>query len=278
MSNELKSKLLNSLEMDNWIIDDLTQSLKTELQNQLKFYYNSPLSINVSNYFLKTDFTDEEFKDLTFPLVPNELNNRNGVFDFFLSNLKYQGNDLSLQIAYLEEENHFKLFQSIKKIETYYPKFQSMINDLNLFICFFRGAHFLSTSNPKILGTIFLNEQIFEKPEELDLTIVHELAHQELFLLNMVDLLIDKEMINNLSHARFQGYKRPPIGRFHSLHSIYRMTKYSELCDHPLFATLIKEFAAAIEDLNINELSLLGKKMYKRIYMKYLEDLQKRMP
>lgn len=274
MLNELKKSLLENLESGNWTLSDLTRSLKDELRKNVPTYHDEPLSINASNYFLQTDFNPEKmYAGTGFPILPSPANNSTGIFDFFLAQLKYKGQELALEISYLDDARRNHLFKTFDKIKAHYPWFQTTVDELNLIICFFKGASFLSTSNPKILGTIFINESIFETAEELDVTIIHELAHQELFLLNMIDLLIDKDMIHNLSHARFQGYQRPPIGRFHSLHSIYRMTKYSELSIHPLFSHLKKDFFNAIEDLQSEELSFFGKEMYSRVYETYAKSL-----
>jgi hypothetical protein len=49
------------------------------------------------------------------------------------------------------------------------------------------------------------------------------LAHQELFLVNLVDRLVNSSSDYALAHAPLQGTERPPIGRLHSAHALFRM-------------------------------------------------------
>ena len=58
------------------------------------------------------------------------------------------------------------------------------------------------------------------------LSLVHELGHQELFLLNLVDRLIQASSDYTLAHAPYQGKLRPPIGRLHSAHALFRMIQF----------------------------------------------------
>lgn len=89
------------------------------------------------------------------------------------------------------------------------------------------NVSFRSASHPHILGVIFLGNRIYELSEkQLAVSIIHELAHQELFLLNLMDRLVVKDFDHNEIHAPFQDRKRPPIGRLHSLWALNRMVKF----------------------------------------------------
>ncbi|MBX3032593.1 MAG: hypothetical protein KF865_01615 [Bdellovibrionaceae bacterium] len=95
-------------------------------------------------------------------------------------------------------------------------------------------VHFRSGSSPHAFGCIFLGEKMDSLAfENLAVSIVHEMAHQELFLFNLIDRLVNAEADFNLVHAPFQGIKRPPIGRLHSLYALFRMVEFEKLAELP---------------------------------------------
>lgn len=69
--------------------------------------------------------------------------------------------------------------------------------------------------------------------KNLAVSIVHEMAHQELFLFNLLDRLVRTEADFNLVHAPFQGVVRPPIGRLHSLYALFRMVEFEKQAGLP---------------------------------------------
>jgi HEXXH motif-containing protein len=89
------------------------------------------------------------------------------------------------------------------------------------------GVAFRSASHPHGFGVIFLSaERCRSAPAEIALSLVHELAHQELFLVNLIDRLVREGSDHSLLHAPYQGKERPPIGRLHSAHALWRMTRF----------------------------------------------------
>ncbi len=74
---------------------------------------------------------------------------------------------------------------------------------------------------------ILLGDGVREQTaQELAVSVVHEMAHQELFLVNLLDRLVNEPWDYNQVHAPFQGMKRPPIGRLHSMWALYRMVQF----------------------------------------------------
>lgn len=69
--------------------------------------------------------------------------------------------------------------------------------------------------------------------KNLAVSIVHEMAHQELFVFNLLDRLVQAEADFNLVHAPFQGTVRPPIGRLHSLYALFRMVDFEKQAGLP---------------------------------------------
>lgn len=86
---------------------------------------------------------------------------------------------------------------------------------------------FRSGSHPHAFGCIFWGERISEfSAAAVATSIVHEMAHQELFLLNLLDRLVESDADFKLAHAPFQGTKRPTIGRLHSFYALFRMVEF----------------------------------------------------
>jgi len=91
------------------------------------------------------------------------------------------------------------------------------------------GVNFRSASHPQIFGLIAIGDGIHKlNTEQLATSIAHETAHQELFLVNMLDRLVEEPYDYNEVHAPFQGRKRPPIGRLHSMWALYRMVQFQK--------------------------------------------------
>lgn len=93
---------------------------------------------------------------------------------------------------------------------------------------------FRSASSPHAFGCIFFGESMERLDyKNLAVSIVHEMAHQELFVFNLLDRLVQAEADFNLVHAPFQGTVRPPIGRLHSLYALFRMVDFEKQAGLP---------------------------------------------
>lgn len=92
------------------------------------------------------------------------------------------------------------------------------------------NVNFRTASFPHFQGVVVLGPKAFDlSATQLAISIVHETAHQELFMVNVVDRLINEPFDFNEVHAPFQGTKRPPIGRLHSLWALYRMVQFQKM-------------------------------------------------
>lgn len=121
-------------------------------------------------------------------------------------------------------------------------------------LCLIEGGSFLSVSDPKAFGTLFLTPGI-EHVEEIALTIVHELAHQELFLVNVVDPLVRRDARERLRFAPFQGKLRPPIGRLHAAHALFRMGQLTRRMGGAFTSAVARDLRAALSVLDAAELT-----------------------
>lgn len=120
---------------------------------------------------------------------------------------------------------------------------------------------FRSASQPHAFGCIFFGEKIREYSfREVAVSIVHEMAHQELFLINLVDRLIEADCDYSLAHAPFQGFDRPPIGRLHSLYALFRMVEFEIRAGLPAMRHRELLIATA-ESFKTGELTDFGKRL-----------------
>lgn len=88
------------------------------------------------------------------------------------------------------------------------------------------GGNFFGASHPFLFGIIHLGRKFLDgDPFDRQLTIVHELGHQELFLFNTIDPIVNSPYEQNMLHGPFQGKDRPPIARMHSLFALFRMVQ-----------------------------------------------------
>lgn len=95
-------------------------------------------------------------------------------------------------------------------------------------ICLIRDANLLSSSSPWGFGCIFLGESFFDQ-DRLDqmYTLIHELAHHELFLINLFDPLVTNDSRKSLRWSPFPKRYRPPYGRLHAGYVLFRLNYYA---------------------------------------------------
>jgi hypothetical protein len=122
----------------------------------------------------------------------------------------------------------------------------------------FRGA-----SSPHSLGKISIGERFFELSHfEQSQSLVHELAHQELFLVNFTDKLVTK---NETRFAPFQGRPRPTIARIHALFALWRMIQFQSACRGSSDKATKQKFETTKATLTSQELSSVGAALVKSL-------------
>lgn len=119
----------------------------------------------------------------------------------------------------------------------------------------------LGTSFPQSFGTVYFGNRLSDvTAEDLAISLCHELAHHELFLINLYDRLINPGFDRSLKFAPFQNKERPPIGRLHSLFAIYRMI-LSRRRSGAEFANDADVYKATEESFGSDELTPFAKAM-----------------
>lgn len=216
-----KANIIEDISKGTWALDNLSCKIKERIEkdeffksknlifsplsvkNYLVTYYckiNSPFSTLFYNCTESIDFNT---------VILNKIN-KSGYVDKFSD---------------LEEQAILNALDNIKKINNGYSIF---IDDLSFIKI--KSNDFKSASSPHLIGAIVLTDQInFNNNFELCRSIIHELAHNELFLINFYDRLIKVGQDNEFAYSPYQNQARPPIGRLHSLWAIFRMLQFGRM-------------------------------------------------
>ncbi|MBV34406.1 MAG: hypothetical protein CMP47_02950 [Rickettsiales bacterium] len=138
----------------------------------------------------------------------------------------------NIALESIDHNNHIR--KALSLIQSIDEHSHRVIHAHMLCLISVKCVRFQSTSIPKMLGAIFLNAEFFKHELDTALSIIHETAHQELFLINMIDSLVEKCSQNEMVYSSLQKSERPPIGRLHSCHALYRMIKFQGLWNNPV--------------------------------------------
>ncbi len=247
----------NQLEMGNWVVGGISDHLKLQLSKHHSTVELDPgLTSRSLAYYKRLNLTDVTIQSVT-----------KGIDDLALSNIaksainsilerEVRGAQISAGFS-IPEREHLKLaFRFIRENDN---PLSLLLN--KLIETFFKAenVHFRSASHPHLMGSIILSAKAIEQTtDQLAVSIIHEMAHQELYMLNLIDRLVVRKFDYNEIHAPFQGRNRPPIGRLHSMWALHRMLQFERKIGVNLekHANLLKQNCKAFE---VKELTEFGK-------------------
>ncbi|OYZ20325.1 MAG: hypothetical protein B7Y39_10910 [Bdellovibrio sp. 28-41-41] len=249
--------LLKHIELGNWVIGEVSAHLIRQFQKiQVPLESEPGITARSLSYYRKVELRNclissksQGVADLTTSV--DAVNAVNSIFKQDVEN-----GELSVGFDSIESEKINSALSLIKKTNETISRL--LTSNISLFLKADR-VHFRSASHPHLMGAIILGKKAFDQTlEGLATSIVHELAHQELYLLNLLDRLVIKEFDFNQIHAPFQGRKRPPIGRLHSMWALYRMVRFQNDLNNSneRFRNLLIENCEAF---NSNELTDFGR-------------------
>lgn len=216
-----KEKILDNVIWGKWNLDFLSRvTLKKFEATSVKADTNVVLELkkNIFNYYCGSLYpTEDMFCDLK----------KNNVFSSLV--IEKIGRDATPSEFTIQEKEKIKYsLNKLQNLGSGYSDFMTNVTFVKV-----NGNNFKSASNPHLLGFIILTGEInYESEFALDKTIIHELAHQELFLINFIDRLILENADGKLEYSPYQKRNRPPIGRLHSFWAIYRMIQYSRISNN----------------------------------------------
>jgi len=218
--NPVQLKVLTCIERGDWIFSELQHLFLSNLKNQknvgeeihipLMAYEGIRLPLKSSGVLLaKSSFSsDEDF------MKTSKLIEQVG-----------RGDEFTRSEARAFDQS-FALFQ--EQYSQAANLFQTVISG----VFRVRDSNFSGSSNPRAWGICFLGDRFFDLSEDKRATsFVHEMAHQELFLINLLDRLARKEADSSLMFAPLQGKPRPPIKRLHSFWALFRMLQFARKYD-----------------------------------------------
>lgn len=254
----LVEQVLSELENGEWCLQNIAPSFQRRLAKGLQVDPNAKnLSALCMGFYGKVHPEHILFPNLSQAINPNQLSNaaRNIIEATFIG--EYEGSS----ICAFEIETRDKLQEALTLVEQA-DKDLSFLRKENI-NGFLRitGVNFRSASHPHIFGLILLGDGVRQQTsQQLAVSIVHEMAHQELFLVNLLDRLVNQPFDYNEVHAPFQGTKRPPIGRLHSLWALYRMVQFQRSTGeiNKKYQDLLRQNVEAFQD---QELTSFAKKL-----------------
>ncbi len=257
-----KQAILNSLTYGRWTFDDLSLSILKKIKEE-QYLLNREREITDNS--LK-NFTISYYCKIKSPLT--SLFYRKIADDNFnkivLDKIAKEGS-----LSDFSDEEQLKITRSLDHIKEITTGNLQFIKELSFIKM--NSLQFKSASNPHLMCLIILTDQInYDEPYELTRSIVHELAHHELFLINFYDRLILENADGTNTFSPYQKLERPPIGRFHSLWALFRMIQHGKIEGKSVKNELIL-FNQTILTLENNIMTDFGITLIKTI-RKYLEN------
>ena len=257
-----KQAILKNLKKGHWILDDsspiIVENIKVNLisSNEHGILESNSIKNNVIAYYCR----------ITNPLINmfyDSVNDQS--FNKLVSDKIAK--DCTINYFNLDEQEQIAAaLDELKRIGTGYEHF---IEDLSFIKI--NSQDFKSASNPHLVGAIVLTNQInYNNCFELSKSIIHELAHQELFLINFFDRLTLEKSDGVNAYSSYQKKDRPPIGRLHSLWALFRMIQYGQYINNPI-ENEFKLFQSTLQTLSGNIMTDFGTALIETIrdYIEY---------
>lgn len=249
----LKDEIISNLKNQEWSFDtlfpDFDESLK--LKSDKSF-----ITSRCAEYYLNSEIDVLINEPATYYPYLITANDSCGFWDYVLE--KISSDTIKFRLADFNPEHIESILESLIKIKKNDPIVYSYFKKYIPFILVVEKNEAYSLSTPHLFGTIILSENLFSSTEDVDITLVHELAHQELFLINLIDSLINERFLSSLKYSPFQRKERPPLGRLHASHALFRMSQYSLKSNNCNHNSIKQEFAKMIATLQEFELTRLG--------------------
>jgi hypothetical protein len=252
------NRVLSELELGQWTISSIAPSFARRLAGEIKIqdFEKSISELCMSHY-----------GKIRPHLVSTSRNKKLAGSDELSLEVKnliqniLRADDPDSSVINFESNLLQRLLTAMELINDSNPAISELIEKIVASFVRVDSSSFRSASHPHLFGLILIGDKANElTPPELAISIVHELAHQELFLINMLDRLVNQPFDYNEVHAPFQGVKRPPIGRLHSLWALYRMVEFQMKNNNvnQKHKDLLHQNALAFED---QELTPFAKKL-----------------
>jgi hypothetical protein len=154
-------------------------------------------------------------------------------------------------------------------LASYSPQLEKGFRALDIRFFVSNTGDFFGASHPKAIGIVAVGFRFETLSFQFQLrSIVHEMAHQELFLVNLLDRIILPGNEFHVAYAPLQKKERPLIGRIHSAHALFRMAQFEKRlnlqCESPSVHLLMQ----TIQTIPLHGLTDFGRFLVTEIYEK----------
>ena len=268
-------KILKELEQGNWVIPILAKTFVSEISTFIEKLHDKigstrdiPFGMLAPMAYLKF-----ENKELEIFLTQKEEFKRVSFLGKNQNELKL--NDFARRFSPTCQVDQFqesKMTFSLKmrdEMSNSFPAAFESLGAIDLKFLPVRGAAFRAASHPHLIGTIALGEGYFKLgPLEAQKSIAHELAHQELFLINLVDRIVLPGREAGLDYSPLQKTERPLIGRFHSAHALFRMIQFERLNSMASIEATTELLRKTLEKITLADLTPFGSDMVTNVFSK----------
>lgn len=250
----VSSSIQNNLEIGNWVVGGISDHLKSQLsKSQPSTEIEPGLTSRSLAYYKRLNLLDVRI-----------TSNTKGIDDLSISTVaksaidgilekEVSGSKLSTEFSPSER---IQIKSALRLIFETDRSVAQLLAELVQAFLKAENVHFRSASHPHLMGSIILSSKaMLQDSKQLAVSIVHELAHQELYMLNLLDRLVVQAFDHNEIHAPFQGRKRPPIGRLHSMWALHRMVQFEKKIgvEYQRHALLLKQNCQAFEPQELTE-------------------------
>jgi hypothetical protein len=257
--------ILNKLRKFEWAMDLIHPNFRESLLSRSQITHADTLTTFLSAYHYKKVIPPtSELSQLTSGIFVAS-DNANESNEYWTMALETVANGRPTTLEKIDVA-HLRLLNSAVKLieEICSDTYGALVRNVGIF-CIFDSEKFRSASHPHYYGTLFLKK--IQSVEKLAVSIVHELAHQELFLLNLTDRLILADFDQKFEMAPLQSKLRPSIARLHSAHALFRMQQFcskGKIKQEKNYAKLLRETK---ETFTGEELTHFSRELFDFVYV-----------
>lgn len=231
-----KARIIQAIRKGDWIIEHILPSFRTALiKDSDHLVLASPSTLVRSLAFYNSGISIEDLGALMSNTRPAFMGSGDlatlSISSWFTKLIS--GFFPESQVISFSTSETDKIVAARSEVIRVAPELTSLLQTQEVYVRLDRP--FMGASHPKTFGMVFFGNFLMNQPtSQAAISIVHELAHHELFLINLIDRLIDESFDRSEKFSPLQKKSRPPIGRLHALYALFRMTQFMAVAGHEI--------------------------------------------
>lgn len=258
-----KHWILDSVMLGRWVIHNLAPAFRKKLADSTFKQNVWPCSLNglcLIYYGYASSLSELEGLDADSFLDSKIGSKASVVFERIV---KKVFNENALLCSFSDAEKS-AINKAADRLKQKWPDFDEPYRQVTLFVRT-RNAVVLGASFPHTFGAVYYGDNLPKVDgDTLSVSLAHEVAHHELFLINLYDRLIVTEADRFLKYAPLQKKERPPIGRLHAFYALFRMIQAKRHLELR-FQYDLKLLDSAMRSLRDEELTQYAKVLVKNV-------------